>query len=197
MIIIAATGNQHKIQEISSILATFKMQVVSRAQAGVPEIEIVEDGATFEENSKKKATEIMKLSGRIAIADDSGLMVDALGGDPGVYSARFAGEGATDEENNEKLLRLLEKVPDEKRGAKFVSVVTMAYPDGNVLMARGECRGTILRAPQGSNGFGYDPLFLPSGFERSYAELTAEEKNQISHRANALQMLRTLLETEL
>lgn len=196
MIIVAATGNQHKIQEISAILAQFKMKVISRAEAGVPDIEIEEDGLTFEENSRKKAMEIMKLSGQIAIADDSGLEVEFLGGEPGVHSARYAGEGATDQKNNEKLLELMKDVPDEKRGASFVSVVTMVYPDGDVLVARGECRGHILRAPRGSNGFGYDPLFVPNGYDRTFAELSAAEKNRISHRANALLMLRTLLEAE-
>lgn len=196
MIIVAATGNQHKIQEISAILAPFQMQVISRADAGVPDIEIEEDGLTFEENSRKKAVEIMKLSGKIAIADDSGLEVEVLGGEPGVYSARYAGEGATDEKNNEKLLDLLKDVPDEKRAASFVSVVTMVYPDGNVLVARGECRGHILRTPRGSNGFGYDPLFVPNGYDKTFAELSSVEKNKISHRANALLMLRTLLEAE-
>lgn len=196
MIIVAATGNQHKIQEISAILAPFKMQVISRAEAGVPDIEIEEDGLTFEENSRKKAVEIMKLSGKIAIADDSGLEVEVLNGEPGVYSARYAGEGATDQRNNEKLLNLLKDVPDEKRAASFVSVVTMVFPDGKVLVARGECRGHILRAPRGSNGFGYDPLFVPNGHDKTFAELSSVEKNKISHRANALLMLRTLLEAE-
>lgn len=196
MIIVAATGNQHKIQEISAILAPFKMQVISRAEAGVPDIEIEEDGLTFEENSRKKAVEIMKLSGKIAIADDSGLEVEVLNGEPGVYSARYAGEGATDQRNNEKLLDLLKDVPDEKRAASFVSVVTMVFPDGKVLVARGECRGHILRAPRGSNGFGYDPLFVPNGHDKTFAELSSVEKNKISHRANALLMLRTLLEAE-
>ena len=138
----------------------------------------------------------MKVSGMPAIADDSGLMVEALGGAPGVYSARFAGEHATDEENNEKLMSLMEEIPDGRRQAKFVSVITLMYPYGRILTARGECPGTIGRVPEGTNGFGYDPLFLPEGYSVTYAQLTAEEKNRISHRAKALEILRRRLESE-
>lgn len=193
-IIVAASGNVNKIREIETILGAFGLHVISRDEAGVPkDFDVVEDGRTFEENSRKKAEEIMKLCGEISIADDSGLMVDALGGDPGVYSARFAGEPTDDRKNNQKLLRLMEDVPDEKRTAKFVSVVTMVWPDGNVLTARGECPGTILRTPRGSNGFGYDPLFVPDGFDQTFAELGADTKNRISHRARALKVLEAQL----
>ncbi|MGI6211646.1 MAG: XTP/dITP diphosphatase [Anaerovoracaceae bacterium] len=193
-IIVAASGNVNKIREIETILGAFGLHVISRDEAGVPkDFDVVEDGRTFEENSRKKAEEIMKLCGKISIADDSGLMVDALGGDPGVYSARFAGEPTDDRKNNQKLLRLMEDVPDEKRSAKFVSVVTMVWPDGNVLTARGECPGTILRTPRGSNGFGYDPLFVPDGFDQTFAELGADTKNRISHRARALKVLEAQL----
>ena len=142
--IIIASQNKHKIQEIEAITKKFGMLLVSRDEAGVPEIEVTEDGKTFEENSYKKAYEIMKLSGEITIADDSGLSVDALCGAPGVRSARFAGEHAQDHENNEKLLFLLSAVPEEKRTAKFISVITMLYPDGSKIVARGECPGDIL-----------------------------------------------------
>ncbi len=184
--IIIASQNKHKIQEIEAITKKFGMLLVSRDEAGVPEIEVTEDGKTFEENSYKKAYEIMKLSGEITIADDSGLSVDALCGAPGVHSARFAGEHAQDHENNEKLLFLLSAVPEEKRTAKFISVITMLYPDGSKIVARGECPGHILFEGRGSGGFGYDPLFVPEGFGKSFGELSAEEKNQISHRARAL-----------
>ncbi len=184
--IIIASQNKHKIQEIEAITKKFGMLLVSRDEAGVPEIEVTEDGKTFEENSYKKAYEIMKLSGEITIADDSGLSVDALCGAPGVRSARFAGEHAQDHENNEKLLFLLSAVPEEKRTAKFISVITMLYPDGSKIVARGECPGHILFEGRGSGGFGYDPLFVPEGFGKSFGELSAEEKNQISHRARAL-----------
>ena len=136
----------------------------------------------------------MKVCGKITIADDSGLMVDYLGGAPGVYSARFAGEDGNDTKNNEKLLMLLEGVSYKERRAKFVSVITMVYPDGTQLAARGECEGHIIDAPVGENGFGYDPLFVPDGYQRTFAQLSAEEKNQISHRAKALKQLEKLLE---
>lgn len=192
--IIAASRNQHKITEIEAITKKFGMNIVSRDEAGIPKFEIEEDGETFEENSFKKANEIMKVCGKITIADDSGLMVDYLGGAPGVYSARFAGEDGNDTKNNEKLLMLLEGVFYKERRAKFVSVITMVYPDGTQLAARGECEGHIIDAPVGENGFGYDPLFVPDGYQRTFAQLSAEEKNQISHRAKALKQLEKLLE---
>lgn len=192
-IIVAASRNRHKIEEIEAITKKFGMRIISRDEAGVPPVEIEEDGQTFEENSFKKAAEIMKLCGRITLADDSGLMVDYLNGAPGVYSARFAGEDGNDTKNNEKLLKLMEGVPADERTAKFVSVITMVYPDGTVLTARGECPGRILTAPAGDGGFGYDPLFVPDGYEKTFAQLTADEKNAISHRAVALVELERLL----
>ena len=192
-IIVAASRNKHKIDEMQAILKKFGMEIISRDDAGVPKIEIEEDGETFEENSYKKAYEIMKLCGKTTISDDSGLMVDYLGGAPGVYSARFAGEDGSDEKNNEKLLTLLANVPYKERRAKFVSVITMVFPDGESITARGECRGHIIDAPVGENGFGYDPLFVPVGFQRTFAQLSPEEKNEISHRANALVELERLL----
>lgn len=196
MRIIAATKNKHKIEEIQAITKEFGMEVISRAAAGVPDIEIEEDGDTFEENSEKKAREIMELCGEITIADDSGLMVDALGGAPGVISARFAGEDGNDLKNNEKLLALLSDVALENRTARFVSVITMVYPNGRKIVARGECEGHMIYQPKGSNGFGYDPLFVPVGYDRTFAELSGTEKNQISHRAIALQNLRKKLMEE-
>ena len=192
-IIVAASRNRHKIEEIEAITKKFGMRIISRDEAGIPPVEIEEDGQTFEENSFKKASEIMKLCGQITLADDSGLMVDYLNGAPGVYSARFAGEDGNDAKNNEKLLKLMEGVPADNRTAKFVSVITMVYPDGTVLTARGECPGTILTAPAGDGGFGYDPLFVPEGYEKTFAQLTADEKNAISHRAVALVELERLL----
>ena len=192
-IIVAASRNKHKIEEIEAITKKFGMSIISRDDAGVPKIEIEEDGETFEENSFKKANEIMKLCGKITLADDSGLMVDYLGGAPGVYSARFAGEDGNDEKNNEKLIKLLEDVPAKERTAQFVSVITMVFPDGETLVARGECPGRIIHVPTGDNGFGYDPLFVPDGYDKTFAQLTSEEKNQISHRAAALKELEKLL----
>ncbi len=192
-VIVMASHNQHKIKEIEAITQKFGMPVISRDDAGVPPVEIVEDGETFEENSLKKAQEIQKLCGRITLADDSGLEVDYLGGAPGVYSARFAGEDSSDAKNNEKLLKLLDGLKKDDRKAKFVSVITMVFPDGEVLTARGECPGRIITAPAGENGFGYDPLFVPDGYDKTFAQLTAEEKNRISHRAKALEKLEQLL----
>lgn len=195
-IIVAASRNKHKIEEIEAITGKFGMKLISRDEAGVPPVEIIEDGETFEENSCKKAYEIMKMCGKITLADDSGLMVDYLGGAPGVYSARFAGDNSDDDKNNEKLLKLLDGVPSKARTAKFVSVITMVYPDGHTLTARGECPGRIITIPTGDNGFGYDPLFVPDGCDKTFAQLTADEKNCISHRAMALHELERLLEEE-
>lgn len=191
--IIAASRNKHKIEELEAITKKYGMSIISRDDAGLPKNEIDEDGETFEENSYKKAYEIMKVSGEITIADDSGLAVDYLHGEPGVYSARYAGESCSDKKNNEKLLNMLEGVPYSDRRAKFVSVITMVWPDGDYIMARGECSGHIIDQPVGSNGFGYDPLFVPDGFQRTFAQLTADEKNNISHRAKALEKLEELL----
>ncbi len=194
--IIAASRNQKKIKEMEAITKAFGMKIISRDDAGLPTTEIEEDGETFEANSYKKAYEIMKLSGSPTIADDSGLMVDYLDGAPGVYSARFAGDACDDHANNQKLLTLLKGVPEEKRGAKFVSVITLIFPDGRTLVARGETEGTLLEEERGEGGFGYDPLFVPIGYKQTYSELSAEEKNQISHRGKALQKLQDLLTQE-
>ena len=193
MTAVAATQNRHKIEEIEAITKEFDISIVSRQEAGVPDVEIAEDGTTFEENSYKKAYEIMKLSGMPAIADDSGLTVDALDGAPGVYSARFAGTDGDDRANNKKLLELMRDVPLEKRTARFVSVVTMVFPDGKTIVCRGECEGHVMFAETGDNGFGYDPLFRPEGYDVSFGQLPAEEKNRISHRAKALVLLREKL----
>ena len=194
MEIVAATKNKHKINEIEKITGEFGIHIISRDKVIDPNIEILEDGETFQENSLKKAIEIMKLCGKTAISDDSGLMVDALDGAPGVISARFAGEEASDFKNNEKLLDLLKDIPMDKRTAKFVSVITLAFDDGKVIQTYGECKGHIIFEGKGKNGFGYDPLFVPNGFEKTFAELSGEEKNIISHRAKALQELRKKLD---
>lgn len=186
MIIVAASQNKHKIIEMEAITKQFGMEIVGRDDFGVPMVEIVEDGKNFEENSLKKATRVMELCDKITIADDSGIVVDALDGAPGVYSARFAGEECDDIKNNQKLLELLKDVPMERRTARFVSVITMAYPDGKTIVARGECEGYILFEESGQNGFGYDPLFRPLGYTVSFGEIPADEKNRISHRAKAL-----------
>lgn len=191
MVVVSATKNEHKLAEIREIVKLFGMEIKSQNEMGLADIEIIEDGETFEENSEKKAACIMKMSNNISIADDSGLSVDALNGQPGVYSARFAGEHADDKANNEKLLKLLSK--EQNRRAKFVCVITMVYPDGRKLVARGECHGKIISEPRGKSGFGYDPLFVPDGYDKTFGELGAETKNKISHRAMALQQLKKLL----
>lgn len=192
--IVAATQNKHKIKEMEAIAGEFGMSVIARDEAGVPQVDIIEDGKTFEENSYKKAYEIMKLCGEITIADDSGLEVDCLDGAPGVYSARFAGTDGDDNANNEKLKELIKDVPYEKRTGRFVSVITMVFPDGEALVARGEVEGHIVLEEKGSNGFGYDPLFVPLGYDKTFGEIEPEIKNRISHRANALIKLREKLE---
>ncbi len=191
--IVAATGNKHKIKEIEAITAEFGMSIISKDEAGVPDVEIVEDGETFEENSYKKAYEIMKLCGRTTIADDSGLVVDCLNGAPGVYYARFAGTDGDDDANNRKLIGLIKDVPYENRTARFVSVITMVFPDGQSIVARGEVEGHLITEKRGHEGFGYDPLFVPDGYEQTFGELAPEVKNAISHRANALKNLRKKL----
>ena len=190
--IIAATQNLHKLREMKEILNNFGMDIISIRESGLGEVKIVEDGETFEENSLKKAQEIMNLSGKDAIADDSGLSVDALQGRPGVYSARFSGENATDKKNNKKLLSVMEDVTD--RSAKFISVISLCFTDGRRISVKGECTGKIGYEERGNNGFGYDPLFIPDGYEETFGELGKEVKNKISHRANALKKLREELE---
>lgn len=192
-VIVAATQNKHKIEEIEAITRQFGMSIVSRDEAGVPKVDILEDGETFEENSYKKAYEIMKLCGRITIADDSGLEVDCLDGAPGVYSARFAGVDGDDDANNKKLTELIKDVPYEKRTGRFVSVITMVFPDGETIVARGEVEGHLLLEKRGQNGFGYDPLFVPQGYDETFGEIDPQIKNKISHRAGALAELRRKL----
>jgi XTP/dITP diphosphohydrolase len=194
--VILASRNKGKIKEIGDILGRYDMTVVSRDDAGLPIDEVEETGETFEENSYIKAKAILDVAGMPTVADDSGLMVDALGGAPGVYSARYAGEDCTYEDNNRKLLSALAGVPDEKRSARFVSVITMLWPDGRKIVARGECEGRILTETRGEGGFGYDPLFVPEGYDISFGEMSPEEKNKISHRAKALMKLESILENE-
>lgn len=192
--IIAASKNRHKIKEIEAITQQFGMEIIPRDEAGVPDVEIEEDGTTFEENSYKKAYGIMKLCGAITIADDSGLEVDCLGGAPGVFSARFAGEDGNDQANNDKLKALIKEVPYEQRTGRFVSVITMVFPDGETVTARGEVEGHLVLEERGANGFGYDPLFVPLGYDITFGEFEPEDKNKISHRANALVTLKQKLE---
>ncbi|MDD2215171.1 MAG: RdgB/HAM1 family non-canonical purine NTP pyrophosphatase [Eubacteriales bacterium] len=194
MIAIAATQNKHKIEEMRAITEFFGFQIYSMKDAGFGQINVEEDGKTFEENSLKKAMEIHRVCGMITIADDSGLMVDALNGAPGVQSARFAGEDGNDGKNIEKLMELLGDLPWEERKAKFVTVIAMVFSEKTVLVAKGECKGHILYEKQGDKGFGYDPIFVPDGYKQSFGQLGTDVKNKISHRAKALQNLKILLE---
>jgi len=184
--VVLATRNEGKVREIADILAPFGFEAVSLRE--FPEIgEISEDGDTFKENAMIKATAVSGQTGLLALADDSGLEVDALDGEPGIYSSRFAGEGKNDQANNRKLLELLSGVPAEKRTARFQCVVAIAEPDGWVHIAEGSCEGVIVDEPRGQGGFGYDPLFYVPAYNRTFAELDPAIKNKISHRAKALE----------
>lgn len=191
-IMVVASKNRKKAVEMMELLKGLGWRVLSMDEAGV-DIEIEEDGLTFEENSYKKAFQVMKATGKTAIADDSGLEVYALGGRPGVFSARFSGEGATDESNNQKLLEMMKEVPEEERGARFVCAATVVFPDGTHFTVTGECEGRILFEPRGTGGFGYDPLFYVPDLGKTFAQLDAETKNSISHRAKAFLKVRELL----
>lgn len=188
MIFVIATKNKKKLEELERILAPLGIQAKTADQLGFELEEVEETGTTFEENAALKAFVACRLTGYPAVADDSGLMVDALDGAPGVYSARYGGEGASDRDRYEKLLKNMESVPEGQRGAKFVSAVCCAFPDGKSLTVRGECPGKIAFAPAGEGGFGYDPVFLVEN-GKSFGQLTKEEKDAVSHRGNALRTL--------
>lgn len=190
--LIVASRNSGKILEINQLLKGCVTNILSLQD--FPDLpEIVEDGATFEENALKKARIAALAVGKPVVADDSGLMVDSLGGSPGVYSARFAGDGATDTENNEKLLKELSGIPTEKRHAFFRCVIAICFQDGTCKTFSGELEGLILNAPRGTGGFGYDPLFLVREYGKTLAELPMEIKNRISHRGKALNKLKSFL----
>ena len=183
MKILAATNNKHKLEELKNILGPQGNEVISAAEAGgIPEVD--EDQATFEGNALKKATETAKAKNMIVFADDSGLCVDALDDRPGIYSARYAGPNASDDDRMQKLLGELADKND--RSAKFVCVIALASPEGAIGTARGECPGKIASSPTGNDGFGYDPLFIPDGYEKTFAELGEDIKNSLSHRGVAL-----------
>ena len=188
MRVILASNNENKLREMQAILSPLGWEILRQKDVGL-HLEPDENGTTFEENSKIKAVAVMEASGLPAIADDSGVAVDALRGDPGVHSARYGGEKCkTDEDRNQYLLRNMENVTDGQRGAQFVSVITMAYPDGKIVSARGELHGEILRQEQGTGGFGYDPVFFLPQLRKTYAQLTPEEKAAVSHRGKALEV---------
>ena len=192
MKLIIATRNAHKLEEIHDIFDFQNLEVLSAFD--FPDVpDVVEDGETLEENAKKKAVEIAMATGCWALADDSGLEVDALDGAPGVYSARYAGEHCSYADNNVKLLAALTGKTD--RTARFRTVIALSDPAGSVQTVSGECAGTIIEQQRGTNGFGYDPLFVPDGYSQTFAELPVEVKNRISHRANALHKAHDAWET--
>ena len=183
MKVVLASHNQKKMVEMKAILSQMGVEVLSQAEVGV-DLEPEETGTTFEENARIKAQAVMQATGLPAIADDSGLMVDALGGDPGVYSARYGGPGLDDTGRWQLLLKNM--AGESNRACTFVSVICCAFPDGGEVMARGECPGILAQGPSGDGGFGYDPIFYLPQLGKTMAQLTPAEKNQISHRARAL-----------
>lgn len=189
MRLVIASNNSHKVNEMKAIFTGIYDEILSLSDAGI-DIEVVEDGLTFAENALKKASEVFVLANADAvISDDSGLMVDALGGAPGVHSARYAGDGHDDAANNAKLLAAMENVADEKRTCCFVSAVALVRRGEKPIVCEGCVEGKLLREGRGHNGFGYDPLFLYEPYSLTFAELDGERKNSISHRANALNAL--------
>ena len=188
MKVVLASKNKHKLEEISKITEKFGFELILQSQLGV-DIDVEETGTTFEENSFIKAEAVMKATGMAAMADDSGICVDALNGDPGVYSARYGFDETLDDWGRlQLLLKNMESVADGERQAKFVCVITLVTPDGQTIQARGEIHGELLREPRGENGFGYDPIFYYPPYGVTTAEMSPEDKNQVSHRANALKI---------
>ena len=189
MKVVLASKNKHKLEEISKITEKFGFELILQSQLGV-DIDVEETGSTFEENSFLKAEAVMKATGLPALADDSGIAVDALGGEPGIYSARYGFDESLDDWGRlELLLKNTEHVPDGQRQAQCVCVITMVTPEGKTIQARGEIHGELLRAPRGEYGFGYDPIFYYPPLGMSTAEMDPEQKNQVSHRGNALKLL--------
>ena len=188
MRVVLASKNPHKLVEISKITEKFDMELVLQSELGI-DLDVEENGTTFEENSFIKAQAVMEATGLPALADDSGIMVDALGGEPGIYSARYGFDESLDDRGRMMLLlKNTEQVPDDQRQAKFVCVITMVTPDGKTIQARGEVHGELTREPRGENGFGYDPIFYYPPAGCTTAELPSAEKNEISHRGRALQV---------
>lgn len=193
MKLIIASNNKNKIYEIKKILGKKFDPILSQREAGI-EHETEEDGKTFTENALKKAREIAEISGCAALADDSGICAHALDGAPGIYSARFSGGHGNDEDNNNLLIQKLSDKED--KGAHYTAAIALVYPDGSSVTAEGHMYGRIIDTPRGDRGFGYDPIFVPDGEERTVAEMSDEEKNEISHRARALQNLLSILEVD-
>ena len=190
--LIFATGNEHKMKEIREILDESKYEIVSMKEAGV-DIDIVEDGTTFEENALIKAKAVMKVTGQLTLADDSGLEIDALNGEPGIYSARYMGEETSYHIKNVNLIERLTGVPDGKRTARFVCCVAAAFPDRKTEVVRGTIEGRIGYKEEGENGFGYDPIFYVPEYGCTTASMSSETKNAISHRGKALQLIKPVI----
>ena len=188
MKIVLASKNKHKLEEISRITEKFGFELVLQSELGV-DLDVEENGTSFEENSLIKAEAVMRATGLPALADDSGICVDALNGEPGIYSARYGFDDSLDDWGRlQLLLKNMEAVPDGQRQAKFVCVITMVTPEGKTIQARGEIHGELLRHARGENGFGYDPIFYYPPYGVTTAEMSAADKNQVSHRANALKI---------
>jgi len=194
--ILLATNNQGKVKEMKSIMKDLGIEVYSLKDKGI-DVEVEEDGKTFEENALKKAEEIAKISNMITVSDDSGLEVYALDLKPGIYSARYAGEGATSQMLCQKLISEMQNIPVDERKARFVSVAAIVYPNGEKFTLRGECEGVILTEPKGDGGFGYDPVFYIEDKGLTFAQMTLEEKNKISHRAKAFEKLKEHIKQQL
>ena len=190
---VMATQNKGKLAEINELVKEFGIDIMSMADAGFADLDIEENGTTCQENSFIKANTVMKLSGLPAIADDAGLFVEALEGEPGVHSARYAGEHGNDAANRKKILEELSKrnaLTKEQRKAYFICVITLVYPDGKKIVCEGYCHGTIALEEKGEFGFGYDSIFIPDGYDQTFAELGVDVKNSFSHRAKALEELK-------
>ena len=194
--VIFATGNQGKMKEIREILGDLDIELLSLKDAGI-DADIVEDGKTFEENAQIKAKTICDLTGEIVLADDSGLEIDYLNKEPGIYSARYMGEDTSYEIKNWNLIHRLDGVPEEKRTARFVCVIAAVLPDGRTLTAEGTMEGVIAHDPAGAGGFGYDPILMLPEYGKTSAEITMDEKNAISHRGKALRAMKKCLAEEI
>ncbi|HLR08334.1 MAG TPA: XTP/dITP diphosphatase [Bacillota bacterium] len=193
--IIVATKNEGKMKEFKDFFNTYGLKAISLLELSESIPDIQETGDTFSENAALKAEAIANHLKRPVLADDSGLVIDALGGKPGVYSARYAGEYANDQENVDKVLREMQDIPPHNRSARFICVLAIAQPDEKTIFKEGSCEGTIAFKPMGDRGFGYDPIFIPKGYTKTMAELPSEEKNKISHRKNAFNRLKNWLKT--
>lgn len=190
--LIFATGNEGKMREIHEILADTGYEILSMKEAGI-DLDIVEDGKTFEENAIIKAKAVMEASGELTLADDSGLEIDAFGGEPGIYSSRYLGEDTSYTEKNQIILERMKDIPEEKRSARFVCVIAAAFPDGQTYTTRGTMEGIIGYESKGGNGFGYDPIFYLPELKKYSAQLSSDEKNHLSHRGEALRKMKEVL----